>query len=151
MIDILNMGESALKSHMKSERNKKTIELQVNSRWHGNIAITIKSCNDNPFAASRRCNSKITTIFGRTWLRIIRLKLKHSGHWNLLQVTIHLSRPRTLLNCFQQYSLTVKLPSNLLVESEKQRIVVYLVWLNTSKSCSKTVSVDLLLYCLMKA
>lgn len=43
------------------------------------------------------------------WLRIMCLKLKHSGHWNLLQVTIHLTRPRTLLNFFQQCSLTVKL------------------------------------------
>ena len=44
----------------------------------------------------------------------------------------------------------MKLLGNLLVESEKQRIVVYLVWLKTSKSCSKIVSVDLLLYFLEK-
>ena len=68
-----------------------------------------------------------------------------------LAFSIHLPPPRTLLNCFQQCSLTVKLLGNLLVESEKQPIVMSLVWLNTSKSCSKTVSVDLLLYYLMKA
>ena len=98
------------------------------SRKGGSIAIITTSCDDNPSAASRRCNSKITTIL--------------EGH---------VTRIRTLLNCFQQCSLTVKLLGNLFVESEKQHIVVYLVWLNTSKSCSKTVSVDLLLYCLMKA
>ena len=123
------------------------------SRKSGSIAIitTSLSCDDNPSAASRRCNSKITTILEGHVTRIMCLKLKNSRHWNLLKVPIHLTRPRTLLNCFQQCSLTVKLLGNLFVESEKQHIVVYLVWLNTSKSCSKTVSVDILLYCLMKA
>ena len=52
------------------------------------------------------------------WPRIMCLKLKHSGHWNLSQVTIHLTPPRTLLNCFQQCSLMVKLLASFLVESE---------------------------------
>ena len=121
------------------------------SRKSGSIAIITTSCDDYPSAASRRCNSKITTILEGHVTRIMCLKLKNSRHWNLLQVPIHLTRPRTLLNCFHQCSLTVKLLGNLFVESERQHIVVYLVWLNTSKSCSKTVSVDLLLYCLMKA
>jgi len=71
--------------------------------------------------------------------------LKAERLWTLKRIT------RTLLNCFEQCSLTVKLLGNLLVESENQRIVVYLLWLSTSKSCSNTVSVGLLLYCLMKA
>ena len=154
----------------KVKGKKTTAELEVNSQWRylhsvlyhvemeiswsrksGSIAIITTSCDDYPSAASRRCNSKITTILEGHVTRIMCLKLKNSRHWNLLQVPIHLTRPRTLLNCFHQCSLTVKLLGNLFVESEKQHIVVYLVWLNTSKSCSKTVSVDLLLYCLMKA
>ena len=171
MIDILNMGESALKSHMSSKRHKN------NSTIGGDQAVTLSSfgfvsCgNGNSGEAGKAGTSQSqqpavmtippppqddatqrsqTTLEGHVTKDNV---LKAETLWTLKLITSHysLTPPRTLVNCFQQCSLTVKLLGNLLVESEKQRIVVYLVCLSTSKSCFKTVSVGLLLYCLMKA
>ena len=171
MINNSNMGESALKSHMRSKRHDN------NGTIGGEQAVTLSlfsfvSCgNGNSGEAGKAGKSQSqqqavmtppppqddatqrsqTSLEGHVTKDNV---LKAETLWTLKLITnqsIHSTPPRALLNCFHQCSLTVKLLANLLVESEKQRIVVYLVWLSTSKSCSKTVSVGVLLYCLMKA
>lgn len=79
--------------------------------------------------------------------------LKAETLWTLKLITSHYSfnSSKDTSQLFSAMFPDSQIARNLLVESEKQHIVVYLVWLNTSKSCSKTVSMDLLLYCFMKA
>ena len=72
------MGESALKSHMRSKRHKNNgtiggepaVTLYPRSvLYHVEMEIQVrqeKRENDNPSTASRRCNSKIANNFGRT-------------------------------------------------------------------------------------